>query len=100
MTAIITPILEPPHAKQVILAMAGPSDETAPSIRAFAREIGIPVERTRSVLLWLQQQGLVSYGPGPCQPLGRGVHTYRLTDEGARLQAQMENSQPREANND
>jgi hypothetical protein len=47
MTAIVTPILEPPHAKQVILAMAGPSDETAPSIRAFAREVGIPVERVR-----------------------------------------------------
>lgn len=32
MTAIVTPILEPPHAKQVILAMAGPRDETAPSM--------------------------------------------------------------------
>jgi len=88
MTAIVTPILEPPHAKQVILAMAGPSDETAPSIRAFAREIGLPVERTRSVLLWLQRQGLASYGPSPAD--GGGIHTYRLTAEGMRLQGQME----------
>lgn len=86
-----TEILEHPDAQRVILAMAGPDDEDAPPIRTFAREIDLPVERTRFVLLWLQQQGLVSYGPGPCQPLGRGVHTYRLTDEGARLQAQMEN---------
>lgn len=88
MTAIVTSILEPPHAKQVILAMAGPSDETAPPVRTFAREIGLPVERTRSVLLWLQRQGLASYGPSPAD--GGGIHTYRLTVEGIRLQGQME----------
>lgn len=86
-----TEILEHPDAQRVILAMAGPDDGAAPPVRTFAREVGIPVERVRRLLLALQQQGLVSYGPGPCQPLGGGVHTYRLTEAGARTQSQMEN---------
>jgi hypothetical protein len=80
--ASMTPTLEPPHAKQVILAMAGPEDRAAPSIRAFAREIGLPVERTRSVL-WLQRQGLASYSPSPAD--GGGIHTYRTHCRGNAL---------------
>lgn len=85
-----TEILEHPDAQRVILSMAGPDDGAAPPVRTFAREVVIPVERVRRLLLALQQQGLVSYGPGPLQPVTRGIHTYRLTAEGARLQSQME----------
>jgi len=85
-----TEILEHPDAQRVILAMAGPDDEGAPAVRTFARDLGIPVERVRRLLLALQQQGLVAYGPGPGTPVGRGIHTYRLTAQGARMQSQME----------
>jgi len=72
-------ILKQPDAQRVVLAMAGPDDPAAPPIRTFARDIGVPVERVRRILLALQEQGLAAYGPGPGAPVGRGIHTYRLT---------------------
>lgn len=84
-------ILEDPDAQRLVLAMAGPDDPAAPPIRELARDVGMPVERARRILLALQQQGLVSYGAGPLMPLtSRGIHTYRLTADGVRLQSQME----------
>ncbi len=84
-------ILEHPDTQRVVLAMAGPDDPAAPPIRTLAHDIGIPVERTRRILLALQQQGLVAYGAGPLMPpTSRGIHTYRLTADGVRLQNQME----------
>lgn len=85
-------LLEHPDAQRVLLAMAGPDDPAAPPIRTFARDLGMPVERARRILLALQQQGLVAYGAGPLMPpASRGIHTYRLTANGERLQSQMEN---------
>lgn len=84
-------ILEHPDTQRVVLAMAGPDDPAAPPIRELARDVGMPVERARRILLALQQQGLVAYSAGPLTPPAcRSIHTYRLTADGVRLQSQME----------
>jgi len=50
----------------------------------------VPGEREQNAAHALQERGLAAYGPGPGAPVGRGIHTYRLTAQGARMQSQME----------
>ena len=93
--AALDDLLAQPHAAELLDALQGHDAQFQPYVRTLARDLALPVETVRRLLLRMGALGLATYGPVFDDDTGRPHGSaWWLTEQGKALRDRPRQARP------